>query len=94
MPKLYCKVSEGLRQAEATVTVSEYDGTVQHCPLDRGLISTTKGKPAVPVGVVHYAANGQDDGLALVSLPVEADSGTQRIWVRLSDLILEKEPVK
>jgi hypothetical protein len=94
MPKLSCKVSEGLRQAEATVTVSEYDGTVQHFPLDRGLISTARGKPTIPVGVVHYATNGQDDGLALVSLPVEADSGTQRIWVRLSDLILEKEPVK
>ena len=87
-------MSEGLRQAEATVTVSEHDGTVQHFPLDRGLISTTKGKPAVPVGVVHYATNGQDDGLVLVSLPVEADSGTQRIWVRRSDLIVEKESGK
>src|SRR5438552_3256586 len=33
MPKLYCNVSEGLRKAEATVTVSEYDGTPQHFPL-------------------------------------------------------------
>ena len=94
MPKLYCKVSEGLRKAEATVTVSEYDGTVQHFPLDRGLIATTGGKPAIPVGVVHYAENGREERLALVSLPVEADSGTQRIWVKLSDLIVEKERVK
>jgi hypothetical protein len=90
MPKLYCKVSEGLRKTEATVTISEYDGTVQHFPLDRGLIATTGGRPTIPVGVVHYARNGQDEGLALVSLPVEADSGTQRIWVRISDLIAEK----
>jgi hypothetical protein len=42
-------VSEGLRKAEATVTVSEYDGTLQHFPLDRGLISKTGGRSAIPV---------------------------------------------
>ena len=94
MPKLYCNVSDGLRKAEATVTVSEYDGTPQHFPLDRGLIAKTGGRSAIPVGVIQYAGNAGDDELALVSLPVEADSGTQRIWVKLSDLVGEKARVK
>ena len=87
-------MSEGLRKAEATVTVSEYDGTPQHFPLDRGLITKTGGRSAIPVGVIQYAGNAGDDELALVSLPVEADSGTQRIWVKLSDLVGEKASVK
>jgi hypothetical protein len=94
MPRLYCNVSEGLRKAEATVTVSEYDGTPQHFPLDRGLITKTAGRSTIPVGVVHYAGIAEGDELALVSLPVEADSGTQRIWVKLSDLVREKAAVR
>src|SRR6516162_8612517 len=80
MPKPYCNVSEGLRKAEATVTVSEYDGTSQHFPLDRGLITKAGGRSAIPVGVIQYTG--------------EADSGTQRIWVRLSDLVGEKAGVR
>lgn len=94
MPKLYCKLSEGLRKAEATVTVSEYDGTPQHFPLDRGLITKINGKYVIPVSIIHYAGDAEDNELALVSLPVEADSGTQRIWVKLSDLVGEKARLK
>ena len=94
MPRLYCNVSEGLRNAEATVTVSEYDGTPQHFPLDRGLITKAGGRSAIPVGLIQYTGDAEGDELALVSLPVEADSGTQRIWVRLSDLVGEKAGVR
>ena len=94
MARLYCSVSEGLRKAEATVTVSEYDGTSQHFPLDRGLITKAGGRSAIPVGVIQYAGDAEGGEMALVSLPVEADSGTQRIWVRPSDLVGEKAGVR
>jgi hypothetical protein len=94
MPRLFCNVTDGLRKAEATITVSEDDGTLQHFPLDRGLITKIVGKYAIPVSVIQYAESDEDDELALVSLPVEADSGTQRIWVKLSDLVAEKVRVK
>lgn len=94
MPKIYCNVSDGLRKAEATVTVAEYDGTLQHFPLDRGLITKSGTRFAIPVGVIQYSGNSEHDQLALVSLPVEADSGTQRIWVKLSDLVGEKATVQ
>jgi hypothetical protein len=94
MPKPYCNVSEGSRKAEATVTVSEYDGTLQHFPLDRGLISKTGGRSAIPVGIIQYAGGVEGEELALVSLPVEADSGTLRFWVQRSDLVGEKAGVR
>jgi hypothetical protein len=90
MARIYCKVSEGLRQAEASVTVTEYDGTPQHFPLDRGLISKVGGQDTVPVRLIQYDQSG---ALALVSLPVEADSGTQRIWVESKTLAATREPV-
>lgn len=90
MAKLHCSVSEGLRKAEATVTVQEYDGTPQHFPLDRGLISRSTGRDMIPVRVLQYDQTGE---LALVSLPVEADSGTQRIWVKTTSLVVPRERV-
>ena len=90
MAKILCAVADGLRKAEATVTVMEYDGTPQHFPLDRGLISSIGGQEAIPVRILQYDQTGS---LALVSLPVEADSGTQRIWVKTEILVTTKERV-
>jgi hypothetical protein len=90
MAKLYCTVSEGLRSAEASITVTEYDGSPQHFPLDRGMITRAEGRDTIPVRILQRDERGE---LALVSLPVEADSGTQRIWVKVKDLISHKEAV-
>ncbi len=83
MAKVFCKVTNGLRPAEATVEVPTYAGRSEFMPVDRGLLSETHGKAFLSVVVLHV---NWAKKAALVSLPVEADSGVNRIWVKLADL--------
>lgn len=88
MALVFCEVSEGLRRSEATVKLTSYDGRPEFLPVDRGLLSQEKGRHYLSVGLVHVSP---EQSAALVSLPVEADSGAHRIWVRLDQL---KEPLR
>jgi hypothetical protein len=85
MTHVICDVAAGLRPAEATVAVRSYSGRMEYFPLDRGMLSHVNGTHLLPVSVIY-----QDDSkdAAFVQLPDEADSGTSRIWVRLSDMRL------
>ena len=88
--QLACEVSEGLRHAEASVKVTDYHDSTEFFPLDRGMISEDGGVNSIPVFLIRYSP---ERDFALVGLPVEADSGTNRIWVRTSDLKEALEPV-
>jgi hypothetical protein len=81
--RIECKVTEGLRDAEATVEVKDYSGRSEFLPIDRGFLSTEGKRHYLPVSVIQI---DQRNKAALVSLPVEADSGANRIWVRLGAL--------
>jgi hypothetical protein len=83
MAQVLCEVSEGLRRSEATVKLTAYDGAPEYLPVDRGFVSETGGKQYLSVGLIHVS---HEKGAALVALPVEADSGAHRIWVRLDQL--------
>lgn len=83
MAQVRCEVFEGLRESEASVRVTTYDGRAEFLPVDRGLLSTANGSHYLSVGVVHISPERQ---AALVSLPVEADSGAHRLWVRLDQM--------
>jgi hypothetical protein len=84
MAQLLCtKVEEGLRPAEATVTIQEYDGRPQYLPVDRELLTQQGQSCYLPVRILGV------DGvkkLALIALPIEADSGANRLWVELGKL--------
>ena len=88
MTNLRCEVAEGLRQAEVSITVTEFDGRLQYFPLDRGLVSRIDNRNTIPVRVIQ---RDDEADAFLVSLPVEADSGTHRIWVRAGHLEQVKE---
>ncbi len=77
-------VSEGLRASEATVTIEEHDGTSQFFPIDRGVLSDIGGVSYLSVRLIHL---NDARGIALVGLPVEADSGVNRIWARYEDFL-------
>ena len=87
MAQVLCDVSEGLRNSEATVRVMTYEGRPEFLPVDRGLLSTEANRDYLSVGLVHI---NHEKKAALVSLPVEADSGAHRIWVRLDQLKQEQ----
>jgi hypothetical protein len=83
MTHVICEVGDGLRPSEATVVVHNYSGRSEYLPVDRGMLVRMNGKHLLPVRLIY-----QDDskGAAFVELPDEADSGTSRIWVRLTDI--------
>ncbi len=87
MAQVLCEVSDGLRQSEATVKLTTYDGRPEYLPVDRGFVSEDGGKHFLSVGLVHV---NHEKKAALVSLPVEADSGAHRVWVTLDQI---KQPL-
>jgi hypothetical protein len=87
MAQVLCQISEGLRESEATVRLMTYEGRPEFLPVDRGLLSSDNGSSYLSVGLVHVS---QEKRAALVSLPVEADSGAHRVWVQLASLKMEQ----
>lgn len=79
MALVLCEVSEGLRSSEATVKLTTSDGGSEFLPVDRGLLTEEGGQHYLSVGLIHVS---DEKGIALVSLPVEADSGAHRVWVK------------
>ncbi len=87
MAQVICEVSEGLRKSEATVKLITYDGRPEFLPVDRGLVTEEGDKHYLAVGLIHISPEKK---AALVSLPVEADSGAHRVWVHLDRLKQEQ----
>ena len=87
MAQVLCEVSEGLRESEATVKLTSYDGRPEYIPVDRGLLSEDGGRSYLSVGLIHLS---HEKKAALISLPVEADSGAHRVWVKLDHLKREQ----
>ncbi len=88
MALIFCEVSEGLRKSEATVKLTTYDGRPEFLPVDRGLVTEDGGRFYLSVGLIHIS---KDKDAALVALPVEADSGAHRVWVKLDHLKRPKD---
>jgi hypothetical protein len=87
MAQVLCEVSEGLRKSEATVKLTTYDDRPEFLPVDRGLLTEEGGRWYLSVGLIHLS---HEKKAALVSLPVEADSGAHRVWVRLEHVKQER----
>jgi hypothetical protein len=83
MALVVCEVTDGLRPAEATVSVRDYTGRTEYLPVDRGILARANGKHLLPVRLIY-----QDEAknAAFIELPDEADSGVTRLWVRLADV--------
>jgi hypothetical protein len=91
MAQVLCEVSDGLRASEATAKLMTYEGRPEFIPVDRGLLAEISGRHYLSVSVIHV---NKDKGAVLVSLPVEADSGAHRVWVKLDSMNMDslKEP--
>jgi hypothetical protein len=83
MAQVLCEVAPGLRDSEKTVAVKDVHGRRQFLRVEEGYLAEQGGRTYLPIGIV-----GVDEAkrLALIELPHEADSGKNRLWVRLSDL--------
>jgi hypothetical protein len=83
MALLECKVTEGLRKAEATVEIRDFHDRKHFLPVDRDFLRAEGGKNYLPVSVMQI---DQKSKAALIGLPLEADSGAHRIWVKVAQL--------
>jgi hypothetical protein len=75
-----CRVSKGLRDKEVMVEVTDYHDRTESMPLDKDFVVYKGNKSYLPVRVLHIH---EGDQAALITLPVESDSGAHRIWVKL-----------
>jgi hypothetical protein len=83
MARVLCTVTEGLRQAEATVEIRDANGRREFLPIARDFLMYENGQAYLPVPVL---ALDRREKVALVALPIEADSGANRIWVKTANL--------
>jgi hypothetical protein len=87
MAKVICEVSDGLRESEATVKLVTYNGRSEFLPVDRGFVITEGNRTYLSVGLVY---TDTDKKAALISLPIEADSGAHQVWMKLDSLKAEQ----
>lgn len=78
-----CEVSPGPRESEATVAVKGVEETV-HLRVPKDFLVNDRGPFHLTVGVVAYDAKSKR---FLIELPHEADSGVNRLWVSLKDVV-------
>ncbi|MBI1914486.1 MAG: hypothetical protein HYS12_07070 [Planctomycetes bacterium] len=83
MALLACKVTKGLREAEATVEIKDFHDRNHFLPVDRDFLNVEDGKHYLPVTVMQIDPKSK---AALIGLPLEADSGAHRVWVKLAQL--------
>ncbi len=83
--------SVGLRKSEQTVAIKDAAGDRYFLPVDSAFLSNIDGRDYLPVGIVYI---DQAKGLTLIELPVEADSGANRLWVPSSSIAEELEAAR
>lgn len=75
MSYVECITSSGLRDSEATVSVTDVNGRNVYLRVERDFI---RNDHLLPIGIVHKDVPA---GKSLIELPHESDSGENRLWV-------------
>jgi hypothetical protein len=89
MTKVLCtRVAEGLRASEAIVTIQDLQGRRHDLRIERDFLSGHNGHSYLPVDIVHQDAR---TGALLIELPLEAETGANRLWIRPEDLLEPNE---
>jgi hypothetical protein len=83
-------ILEGPRHGFKTAAVQTAEGMTEYMTIEERFIKTQGGISYIPVLVVGEDPHKQ---VALIRLPVEADSGANRVWVRSSEVLEEDEVI-
>ena len=78
MGGVICEKSNGLRDSEAYVFVTDVDGRQHSLRVEREFLIEYSGKEFLPVGIV---GSPHGENWVLIELPHEADSGFGRLRV-------------
>ncbi len=78
MKIVYCEMSEGPRPNFTTLGIESAEGNTEYLTIEDRFLFKRKDGYVLGVRVV---ARDDEQGLFLVQLPVEADSGANRVWL-------------
>ncbi len=78
MALVKCEVSEGPRAGVKSIGVRSAEGFFEYLAIEEGFLVPKDNSYLLPVRLI---ARDPAHKTALVQLPVEADSGANRVWV-------------
>jgi hypothetical protein len=79
-------LNPGLRESEVSVAVRDARGRLQRLRVERDFLKEASGRHYLPMGIV---GRHPESKLVLIELPIEADSGANRLWVTPEDILEE-----
>jgi hypothetical protein len=77
-PEVCCQVSEGLTGSDITVSIRDIDGRDQYIHVLPSMVNQENGTTYLPVGIINIDRRQRR---VLIELPIEADSGANRMWM-------------
>ena len=86
LPQVRCEISEGLTGSDKTICVRDVDGRRQYIHVLPSLVNSVSDTPYLPVGVINVDYR---NNRVLIELPIEADSGTNRMWMPIDVFRIE-----
>jgi hypothetical protein len=86
LPEVRCEVSEGLTESDVTVCIRDIDGRDQFIHVLPSMVNGVEGTRYLPVGVINLDYRNKR---VLIELPIEADSGTNRMWMPIDAFRVE-----
>ena len=81
-----CEITEGLTGSDKTICVRDVAGRRQSIHVVPSLVNWVSDTPYLPVGVINVDYR---NNRVLIELPIEADSGTNRMWMPIDALRVE-----
>lgn len=78
------EITEGARPGWKTVSVESVEGYTEYLTIEERFLVKRSGKQLLSVRIV---ARDDTHNTVLIQLPIEADSGANRVWVEGSALI-------
>lgn len=78
MELIKCDVTDGPRPGTKSIAVASVEGHSEFLSIEERFLVARRGELLLPVRLIGRDKNY---GTVLVQLPVEADSGANRVWV-------------
>jgi hypothetical protein len=86
LPEVLCDVSEGLTGRDITVSITDIEGRDQYIHVLPTMVNRENRTTYLPVGIINLDYPRRR---VLVELPIEADSGVNRMWMSFDAFRIE-----
>ena len=88
LPQVRCQISERLTESDQTVCIRDAEGRDQYIHVLSSMVNWMSETPYLPIGLIHVDPRKRR---ALIQLPIEADSGTNRVWMPFDAFRVDSE---